>query len=539
MLQSLPSPAASPPAPAIACLCAAAVATAFPWATKAGLDVLRDGGNAVDAAVAAAWALSVCEPAASGLGGQTTLLIRFADGRAEVVDGHSVAPAAASTSTIGPSQQRRGHRACTVPSTPATLDWVHRRHGALSRERVMAPAVQLAEDGYALTPLQCRQTRWVADALRSGAGGAAFLHDGAAPQAGHRLRQPRLAATLRRLALAGVEDFYQGGIARLIVADMQHYSGLITAEDLALHGPPAALAPLTAQYRDHTVMAVPPPGGGLTLLQALKLLQQLMPASDAASDDDWCEAAALTTSAVFRARERDLLAPEDLSPGLLDHLLSDAYVGALAAGIDDPAEGGALANDAAEEPGDTTHLTTSDRDGNVVMLTQSIQSVFGAKVAHPGLGFLYNNYLATCPRGPHPFGLQSRCRPRSNAAPTLVLHDGRPVLALGAAGSRRILSSILWVVAGVIDRGRGVHEAVAAPRVHGLMHRKVWLERAAASDALLSRLQARGRKTVVKPPCHYSMGSVQALQFLRDGHVVGAADPRRDGTAGTLDSGEV
>src|SRR5215470_14618641 len=131
-----------------------AVATAFPLATEAGLELLRAGGNAIDAAVGAAWALCVCEPSASGVGGQTVLLIHFADGRTRVIDGHSCAPLAASLDTISTSQQRRGYRSSTIPSTPATLNWVHRKYGALSRARVMAPAIRIAEEGYGITLLQ-------------------------------------------------------------------------------------------------------------------------------------------------------------------------------------------------------------------------------------------------------------------------------------------------------------------------------------------------------------------------------------------------
>src|SRR5262249_23212724 len=202
----------------------------------------------------------------------------------------------------------------------------------------------------------------------------------------------------------------------------------------------------------------------------------------------------------------------------------------------DPRAARQIADRHGEEPGDTTHLSVCDRNGMIVLLTQSIQSLFGAKVAHRELGFLYNNYLCTCLRYPHPYALRPRCRPRSNIAPTLVLRrergGDRPLLALGAAGSRRITSAILQVISGVIDRGLGVSDAVAAPRVHGLVGRKIWIERPAASEGLLARLRALGRDPIVRPPLAYAMGAVQALQFMTDGSVRGAADPRRDGAVG-------
>jgi gamma-glutamyltranspeptidase/glutathione hydrolase len=520
------------------CQQSAAVATAFPLATEAGLEILSAGGNAIDAAVAAAWALCVCEPSASGLGGQTVLLIHFADGRTRVVDGHSYAPAGASPSTISVREQRRGHRACTVPLTPATLDWVQRAYGVLGCERVMAPAIRVADEGYAITRLQHRQTRWVADYLRESAAADLFLRNGSPPEIGSNFRQPALAGTLRRLADRGIDDFYRGGIARQIASDMARHGGLMTEDDLASCGPPTETEPLSTVYRGHRVLTVPPPGGGFQLLLALDILERLRPSGFSSACDDWREAIALTTSAVFRERERQSLPTEISTAPLRNWLSNENRALQIAREFAEPVRFPMPATDFVEEPGDTTHLSVSDRHGNVVMLTQSIQSVFGAKVANPDLGFLYNNYLFTCPREQHPYALRGRCRPRSNAAPTLVLRQDaaatRPVLALGAAGSRRIISSILQVVSGVIDHGLDIAAAVAAPRVHGFLGQKVWIERPAASDSLLENLGARCRKPIVKSRHHYAMGSVQALEFIGDGQVRGAADPRRDGTAGVL-----
>ena len=515
----------------------AAVATAFPLATEAALEILRAGGNAADAAAAAAWALCVCEPAASGLGGQTLVLVHLADGRTRVIDGHSRAPAAASCALIGKDQQRHGYRSATVPSTPATLDHFQRRYGTMSRQRVMAPAIRIAEQGYAITPLQHRQLQWVAGRLRNSAAGDLFLRGGDALPAGHVFRQEKLARTLRRLAETGIADFYTGSAARLIVADMQRNGGLISAEDLATCGSPMEREPISLTYRGHRVLSVPPPGGGLDLLLALKILERLVPGARQSSEARWQEAIALTTSAVFREREARPLVPEEVGAGALAELLSDARATRLADEIAGVARGPAVA---AEEPGDTTHLAVSDTQGNVVMLTQSIQSVFGAKVAHPELGFVYNNYLRTCPRGAHPYALRGGGRPRSNACPTLVLgRDGdAPFLALGSAGSRRIISSVLQTASAVIDRGMDAVAAIAAARVHGLLGRKVWIERPAASEALLARLRARDREPVIRGRQSYVMGAVQALHFPTCGELVAAADPRRDGAAAVFDSGD-
>jgi len=514
---------------------AEAVTTAFPLATDAGLEILRAGGNAFDAAVAAAWALCVCEPSASGLGGQTVMLVHHADGRTTVVDGHSSAPMAASIETIGRNEQRSGHRSSTVPTTPATLDWVQRTYGSLDRQSVLAPAIRIAEEGFAITELQHRQARWVADDLGVSAGGQLFLHKGRAPPVGFTFRQPELAMTLRRLAELGADEFYRGNMARQIVDDMQAHGGLISQRDLAACGPPLERAAISTSYRGFRVLTVPAPGGGVQLLSALNVLAELARAGLTSSVEGWRKAVALATSTVFRERDLHPFSPND--PALcVEDLLSEAYARRLARDV--AGSEAVFAKEAAEEPGDTTHLAACDRYGNIVLLTQSIQSVFGAKVAHRDLGFLYNNYLCTCPRKPHPYALRGGCRPRSNISPTLVMQGGtdsdRPILAVGAAGSRRIISAIIQVISGIIDHGLDIAAAVAAPRVHGLRSRKVWIERPAASDRLLDELRMSGREPIIKSRLNFAMGSVQALQFLPDGRVSGAADPRRDGTAEVL-----
>jgi gamma-glutamyltranspeptidase / glutathione hydrolase len=513
----------------------AAVATAFPLATEAALEILQDGGNAIDAGAAAAWALCACEPSASGLGGQTVLLFRLADGRMQIIDGHSRAPMAASPRTVTFEQQRSGHRATTVPSTPAVLDYAQRKYGVLARARVMEPAIRVAEDGYAITPFQHQQARWVASKL-SGAASELFLPNRSPPPAGHLFHQRALARTLRRLARCGCEDFYSGAIARLIVDDMRSNGGLITEQDLADCISPLEREPISASYREHRIFTVPPPGGGAQLLLALQILERLGLA--ASPDYDWYEGIALTTSAVFRERERSFPDLDGLAPSSLNIALSGDRARQIAAQIINRTDDRWPEPSVAEQPGDTTHLSVSDRQGNIVLLTQSIQSVFGAKVANPHLGFLYNNYLCTCPRHPHPFALAKNCQPRSNAAPTLVLRNVTdvmaPFLGMGSAGSRRIISSILQVVSRVIDRDQGMADAVAAARVHGLLGRKVWIERPACSKTLIAKLLTRSREPVLKSHHHHSMGSVQALHFLPDGRVTAAADPRRDGAVATL-----
>jgi len=517
-----------------------AAATAFPLATDAALSTLQTGGNAVDAAVAAAWTLSVCEPSASGLGGQSTLLIHRSDGTTFIIDGHSYAPSGVSIDTVNERQQRVGHSACTVPSTPATLDYAQRKYGVLPHAAVFKPAVQVAEEGYAITPLQHRQVGWFGRQMKVSAGIAKlFLVNGAPPPVGHVLRQPELAQTLQRLATDGKEDFYRGEIAQQIVDDMQRNGGLLNANDLASCALPVEREALETSYRGMRVLSAPSPGGGRNLMFALKLLEQLLPGGiDAADEDIWHEAIALASYCTFRHRDRQAARANGCGDETAEELPCEAEIQRLVEQLRRQKALQQINDD--EGPGDTTHLTVADAEGNVVALTQSIQSVFGAKVAHPELGFVYNNYLWTCPRYAHPNQLVPGSMPRSNAAPTVILEQGEgrstPLMALGAAGSRRITSALLQTISQVIDRGLKIDEAIAAPRLHGLTSGKVWIEADIATRGMLARLQRRFSEIQIKPRGSFGMGCVQGLQWLPDGMIVAAADPRRDGTGATLNS---
>lgn len=482
----------APQRPRTAAATMGAAATAHPLATRASLEILAAGGNAIDAAAAGAWALCVCEPSGSGLGGQTTLLVHPSTGGTFILDGHSRAPAAVSRRTVNRLEQHAGHKATTIPSTPITLGEAQRRFGRLMFSKILEPAIRLAEDGFAISRLQHRQTSWVAAALSAHEPTArCFLPGGAVPKIGQILRQPLLAKTLRRLASAEIEDFYVGDMSRSIDRDMKTYGGLLSAGDLAASNSPVYRAPAVIEHGNYTFITNPAPGGGPQLLASL---EQYFALADSGIDS-WEER--IVQSVLHAFREREYRAT-------------------------------------AEEPGETTHLCVADAEGNIVSLTQSIQSLFGAKVAHAGLGFLYNNYLTTCPRRNHANALRGGCRPRSNVSPTLVLLKGRPFLVLGAAGSRRIVSSVLQVITRVIDQHLPLHRAIDAPRLHPLLNGKLWAESPFTVDTMPQAIR-EGFPTIVAKRRHdYDMACVQALAIGPDGEVEGAADPRRDGAAAVL-----
>lgn len=499
---------------------------AFPDAARAGADILLAGGNAVDAACAVAWALAVCEPAESGLGGQSTALVRLPDGRMIVIDGHSQAPALLRRKLVGPKAQKRGIRSATIPSTPATLGAIHRRFGRLSFAQVLEPAIRIAKEGYEITRLQRRLMKWTARHFSAGSPEESlFLKPGKGLyRVGELFRQPALAQTLTRLAREGVSDFYRGAIARDIVADMEARSGLISSDDLSGFDGPIERQPLEIEYKGHRVVSVPPPGGGIQTLLSLQLLAYMPPQDDPIH---WYSRLAIATRTAFVERERWPEHPAGFSSSVAKWSVSPERARLLLA----KRAGRPVDPEPPGEAGNTTHLCTADSDGMVVTMTQSIQSVFGAKVAHPRLGFVYNNYLSTCPRRRHPYRLRGGCIPQSNATPTIVLRpSGQPLLAIGAAGSRRITSSIVQVISAMVDQGMDAATAVMLPRTHALLNRSVWVEESVDQPSI-EILRAHFKRLRMRPPNSYKMGAVHAIGWDQQGRPTGAADPRRDGAA--------
>ncbi len=506
------------------------VSTAYPAATDAGCQILQAGGNAVDAAVAAAWALAVCEPSNSGLGGQSIALVRTADGKDAVIEGHSRAPAAVSLDTVAREQQRVGFRATTVPTTPLVLEDLRRRFGRMSLAEVLAPAITLADEGFPITRLHRRQLIWCRQSLTaSPSANAMLLKRGELYDIGDLFRQQRLAVTLQRLASHGVEDFYHGQTARLIADDMRANDGLLNEADLQAVAAAAARPALAFDYGGLQLVTVPPPAGGWQVALGLAELLQLKEEEGLDEREHWYALVGEATQRLFRKRE-------ELSTGRAT-LAHDDYLRLVGENVvvNDAATHRRLTSDT-EEPGETTHLCTADAEGNIVSLTQSIQSLFGARAACAPCGFLYNNYLVTCPREPHAHQLAGGCVPRSNSAPLLLsfepdtVEKGR-VIAMGAAGSRRATSALLQTISRVVHRGESLARAVDAPRFHVKLSRNAWLERSDETERELPRLAQRFRRIDLRSRHSYAMGCVQAIELAADGSASGVADPRREGTA--------
>lgn len=497
------------------------VTSAHYLATEAGNKILEEGGNAVDAAVATAFALGVCEPQASGLGGQTMAVAHFAETKTNIAfDGSSRAPNRATPDSLEKSDRRRGYTATTVPSTPATLAYLVEKHGTKTLAEVLAPAITIAEDGFVVSELFHSLSKREAKFLRKRSGGAFYLKNGRAYPLGGNLKQPVLAKTLKRLAKAGIEDFYQGRIARQIHQDMKAHGGLLQKDDLAQIPWPIERDPVSGRFANMKVVSMPPPGAGRVLLEMLQILEK---SPEKLWDPDTPKGA-LFLAEVMRQAALDR-ADRPYDPNFFaqveeKEMLSRDYAGRVAKQL----------QKRIQTRGETTHLSVMDRHGNAVALTQSIENVFGSCEASPELGFLYNNYMSAYEHEDisHPYYLRPNANPWASVAPTIVFKNRKPWLTIGSPGSERIVSAIMLTMLRL--RHQSPFQAVDGPRLHCSVKGRVSLESSRFRDDIPELLEKRGFEVDHRDAHSFYLGCVQLVMMERGGFT-GVADPRRDGSA--------
>ena len=537
------------------------VAAGIPEAARAGARMLELGGNAVDAAVATAFATGVVDPLNAGVGGQCYVLIHLRNGRDIAIDGSAPAPLRVAPDEIRPLKESGflwGYKLAATPATAATLAYTLKRYGTMTLAQVLAPAIELADYGHQLKPSTVSVVDHYLNRIRENEFLArTLLKDGLELfPLDHVYCQPALATTFRRMAAHGVEDFYTGGIAQEIAADMAANGGFVTTQDLALLRV-TERAPVRGRYRGLEVVAFPYPGGGDVVVEALQILNAFPPQLIQQDTADrlhlLLEAVSLALLDAPGSPRAAILAASNPDPtkaqrraGLIrfDHALRDDEL---------PASAGAWFHDR-----DTSHVSVVDRLGNAVALTQTLG--YGGFVATPTLGFEYNSLLEAfefCDRASPNF-LRPLRTPRTTMTPTLVLCDGEPFLVLGGAGSARIPGTIVSVVTNVVDRGKSLREAVAAPRalasrssgvkdrqacrtppVDPLAEQKMYIELFdPITQKLVDELALRGfldRKVVSSSSSlndRRSFGGVNAVMVdPATGLLVGVGDPRRVGAA--------
>ena len=515
------------------------IATQSPQASEAGAEMLKSGGNAIDAAIAAALTLGVTEPQASGLGGQTMMLIKVGD-KTIAIDGSSRAPSLAHVNAIYKLDRSLGYRATTVPSTPATLWYVHNRYGELDWKQVIEPAIHFATDGFQITELQSNlQKREVGnfEKIESKSGMKYFLDEGKPFKPGKIFKQPELALLLRTISKKGITEFYQGNIARQIDADMRERGGLLHFDDLALIPFPIEREPLQKTIRGLDVCTMPPPGSGRTLLFVL-LMMDLLPKDLEITDDatrhllfiNILRKAFLERS--DRPFDTNYFSQVGLDADMLDQSFALECLEEILTKVDKSILPHLPTED--ELSGETTHLSVIDKNGNAVALTQSIERVYGSKAAAEGLGFLYNNYLYDFDyKNPeHPFYLRPNAVPWATVAPTLIFNGENVWMAAGSPGSERIISTLASFLFKMLDDNSSLYEAMVAPRLHCSLGGRVSLEAGRFAESLVPFLKYKEFRIDQREDYAFYLGCIQAVIKKHDGSgFQGVADIRRDGTA--------
>ncbi len=516
------------------------VSTASDPATLAGVRMLEEGGNAVDAAVAAAFCLGVTEPQASGLGGQSMVLLHLNSGTKSqtiTLDGSSRAPFGINPNRLPEKPIKTGIRATTVPSTPATLGYLLDTYGTLSLDQVLSPAIAAARDGFKVSALQHKLLSRESDRIEGGAARSIFFKNGRPLNAGDSAVQKSLALCLEQIASRGWKDFYHGEIAEQIIEDMQARDGLITRADLSQVPFPVQREPLWGSYRGFNLVTFPPPGAGRALVQILNTLEYLEPEKLNPGDPLCAVLLAMAFRAALVKRERFPMDPT-LYPQLTDKWMVDKES---AVGIANRIN--ALVDYLEKDiyavpssPGETTHLSVADAQGNMAAITQSIELVFGAKTMAENLGFFYNNYMSAFDYKDmmHPNYLVPGGRPSSSVAPTLLFRrDKKPLILLGSPGSDRIATTLAQVISRVIDAQQDLFTAIEAPRLHAGVKGTVMIEKRNYTTHVVDRLQKAGFEVHRRGAYSFYLGCVQAIGFPEDGDkdFTGVADPRRDGSA--------
>ncbi|MBO4872982.1 MAG: gamma-glutamyltransferase [Lachnospiraceae bacterium] len=509
------------------------VATAKYEASCAGMEILELGGNAIDAAVASAFALSVVEPNASGIGGGGHMLIYTADGQAHFLDFRGTAPAAATSQSWGGAEY--GARSVTVPLEVEGLWTAYTNYGSgkVSWEQILAPAIRLAEEGYYITPTLYKDMLDTYDYLTEDPGlREIYLDDGFLYEIGDRLTNLPQAAALRKIAAEGPDGFYTGEIAEAIIETLDENGGLMTVEDLA-NRRVRELDVVRGSYRGYTILTTP--FGGASVMEAMNILENFDVKEMGFGSEKLLNLYGELFQLVYRDRF-DNLGDPDYADIPLDHLLSKAFAKARAGQIEfgttKKAEKLSVYDyfDAGESQ-DTTHFSVADAEGNMVACTQTVNGIFGSKICVGKYGIVLNNVMAAFSTS---VNSNNKCEPgktpNSSMSPSMVLDpEGRPFLVLGSPGSRKIITTLTQILVDVLDFGMEIQEAVNQPRVFNDTERSFGYE-SRFDEAVIEALKKMGYSVHGSDDFDKIYGSVQAIEY-KDGVIYGAADPRRDGKA--------
>jgi gamma-glutamyltranspeptidase / glutathione hydrolase len=509
-----------------------------------GVDVLKDGGNTIDAAVATAFALAVTHPSAGNIGGGGFLVYRPNSGEPAAYDFRETAPAASSADmwlVDGKYSFEKHHLSywsVGVPGTVAGLYMAWEDHGQLPWDRLVQPAIELAEDGIVVTDFLAQSLKTVLPRMEKyPASMAKFTRDGVPYEAEDLWQQPQLAYTLRRIAALGPDGFYKGRTAELIVSEMEINEGLITLEDLANYKPKKR-SPVVGDYRGYKVISMPPPSsGGTTLIEMLNILEGY-PLADYGSGS--ANTLHLMTEAMRRAYEdrAKYLGDPDYDDSIpLDRLLSKDYATKLRSNIRLERASRSKPADLKQkhESPETTHFSIVDKDRNAVALTYTLEFSYGSGIVVPGAGFLLNNEMGDFNAGPGLTNDQGLIGTPSNLAgpgkrmlssmtPTILEKDGELFMVTGTPGGRTIINTVMQTILNVVDHGMNAQEAVDAGRIHHQwLHDQLTYEQHGFSPDTLAELRKRGHTLVEKT----SQGAAEVIVYKKgEDSLEGGVDKR-------------
>nr|WP_233212709.1 gamma-glutamyltransferase [Collimonas sp. PA-H2] len=532
------------------------VVTAQHLATHVGVDVLKDGGNAVDAAVAVGYALAVVYPAAGNIGGGGFMTIQLADGRKTFLDFREKAPLAATANmyldkngNVVPNLSTKGHLAVGVPGTVSGMELALSKYGTMKRATVIAPAIKYAEEGFVLDQGDVDMLETATEVFKKDAAdsGAIFLNHGEPYRVGQKLVQKELAKTLREIGAKGSDGFYKGWVAQAIVNSSQAGKGIITQSDLDQYKT-RELAPVECDYRGYHVVSAPPPSsGGVVICEIMNILEgyPMQNLGFRSAQAMHYQIEAMRHSYVDR---NSYLGDPDYVKNPLVRLLDKDYAAKIRAVID-PHKAG-VSQDikpgvAPHEGSNTTHYSIVDKWGNAVSVTYTLNDWFGAGVMASKTGIMLNDEMDdfTAKIGvPNMYGLvQGEAnaiapgkRPLSSMSPTIVTKDGKTVMVVGTPGGSRIITATLLTMLNVIDYGMNIQEAVDAPRFH-----QQWLPEATNIEAFTLSpdtqkiLEGWGQKFAVPQPFNHVAAILVGAPSLGGKPVgknrfYGANDPRRN-----------
>jgi gamma-glutamyltranspeptidase/glutathione hydrolase len=526
------------------CTCSQGVVSAGrAEAAEIGRDILARGGNAIDAAVAVAFALGVCEPNASGIGGGGFILLHDGKSGEDVfLDFRENAPEAATPDMYTPAEPGSNYdkdmgnvyssKASGVPGDVAGLLYALEHYGTMTPKEVIAPAAALAREGFVVTPLLHNDIKDHKEELKKyGDGWKIYLNDDKPWPVGSMLKNPDLAATLDKIAKGGKEVFYEGEIADRIIDLVEKDGGILTREDLK-NFKVRVLKPVRASYRGYELLSSPPPSsGGVHIAQILNVLENFDVASMEPDSAEYLHLLSEVFKICYADRSAYMGDPNFVKVPM-EGLLSKDYAKELAARIDmtkaqKPAEG----NPFKHESISTTHFSIADSEGNLVAVTRTINHFFGSCAVPEGTGFLLNDEMEDFTLDPSSANAVAGGKiPLSCMSPTILLKDGKPFAVLGSPGGTRIISSVVQVIVNLIDFGMNLEDAVGTPRI-GDDQTNLIIYESRIPEETIAKLEEMGHPTYGYDDWNRIMGSVNSCMILPDGTFQGVADPRRDGLA--------